>query len=38
VAAAPAADPRFSLLKKPPADRPDPLAALRAFQANAPQR
>jgi DNA helicase HerA-like ATPase len=38
-AAAPAADPaRFSLLKKPPADRPDPLAALRAFQANAPQR
>src|SRR5579871_1084095 len=31
-AAAPATDPsRFSLLKKPPADRPDPLAALRAF-------
>jgi len=35
-----AADPaaRFSLLKKPPADRPDPLAALRAFQAGAGQR
>jgi hypothetical protein len=33
-AAAPAGDPnRLSLLKKPPADRPDPLAALRAFQA-----
>ncbi len=41
-AAAPApaaADPsRLSLLKKPPADRPDPLAALRAFQAGAGQR
>jgi len=38
-AAAPVADAnRFSLLKKPPADRPDPLAALRAFQANAGQR
>jgi hypothetical protein len=38
-AAAPAADPaRFSLLKKPPSERPDPLAALRAFQAGAPQR
>jgi hypothetical protein len=37
--AAPAADPaRFSLLKKPPADRPDPLAALRAFQSGAGQR
>jgi len=38
-AAGSAADPtRFSLLKKPPADRPDPLAALRAFQANAAPR
>jgi uncharacterized protein len=38
-AAAPASDPnRFSLLKKPPTDRPDPLAALRAFQASASQR
>jgi hypothetical protein len=38
-AAAPAADPnRLSLLKKPPADRPDPLAALRAFQSNTAQR
>src|SRR5689334_8678623 len=38
-AAAQAADPsRLSLLKKPPAERPDPLAALRAFQANAAQR
>ena len=38
-AAAPALDPnRFSLLKKPPADRRDPLAALRAIQANPPQR
>jgi DNA helicase HerA-like ATPase len=37
--AAAAPDPaRFSLLKKPPADRPDPLAALRAFQAGAGQR
>jgi len=37
--AAPASDPaRFSLLKKPPADRTDPLAALRAFQAGAAQR
>jgi uncharacterized protein len=37
--ASPAADSnRFSLLKKPPADRPDPLAALRAFQANGGQR
>jgi len=35
----PAADAsRFSMLKKPPADRPDPLAALRAFQANGGQR
>ena len=38
-AAAPAADAnRFSLLKKPPADRPDPLAALRAFQSGTTQR
>jgi uncharacterized protein len=39
-AAAPAGvDPtRFSLLKKPPADRPDPLAALRAIQTPAAQR
>jgi DNA helicase HerA-like ATPase len=38
-AAAPAADAnRFSLLKKPPADRPDPLAALRAFQSGGGQR
>ncbi len=29
---------RFSLLKKPPADRPDPLAALRAIQTSAAQR
>src|SRR5262249_28364526 len=29
---------RLNLLKKPPADRPDPLAALRAFQASAAQR
>jgi len=29
---------RFSLLKKPPADRPDPLAALRAIQGTAAQR
>jgi hypothetical protein len=29
---------RFSLLKKPPADRPDPLAALRAIQTPAAQR
>jgi hypothetical protein len=33
-ATAPAGDAnRLSLLKKPPADRSDPLAALRAFQA-----
>jgi 2-oxoglutarate dehydrogenase E2 component (dihydrolipoamide succinyltransferase) len=38
-AGAPAPDAnRFSLLKKPPADRPDPLAALRAFQSGAGQR
>ncbi len=40
-AAAPAAglDPnRFSLLKKPPAERPEPLAAQRAIQAPASQR
>jgi DNA helicase HerA-like ATPase len=37
--AAPAPDAnRFSLLKKPPADRPDPLAALRAFQSGTGQR
>jgi hypothetical protein len=29
---------RFSLLKKPPAERPDPLAALRAIQAPGTQR
>jgi DNA helicase HerA-like ATPase len=34
-----ATDPaRLSMLKKPPADRPDALAALRAFQSNPPQR
>jgi hypothetical protein len=45
LAAAPAAanaasvDPnRFNLLKKPPVERPDPLAALRAIQAPAAQR
>jgi uncharacterized protein len=39
-AAAPAGvDPaRFNLLKKPPAERPDPLAALRAIQTPAAQR
>jgi DNA helicase HerA-like ATPase len=38
-AAAPPSDAsRLSLLKKPPVDRPDPLAALRAFQANGTQR
>src|SRR6185437_15220325 len=29
---------RFNLLKKPPAERPDPLAALRAIQTPAVQR
>jgi DNA helicase HerA-like ATPase len=39
VAAAPALDPnRFSLLKKPPADRRDPLSALRPTQAPPPPR